>query len=222
MNRTWQIFLTAVLVLMSGVNGSRVFAAIPFLFTDPACDTKLHQTLELFQKDMAEKPFDMEARIAGDPSWSKEGQNLYRYHCAGESVLIGHKVEAKRFVYFQENPFRFTSTDQKITPVNIQLSKTEIRSVKNNLQQYVTQIRMVPYYQQGQNTGFKILSVAPDSIFAKHGLQKYDVVRSLNGKTFDFTVLKTLDQILLSQKGHKIVIDRLGERVELTLSIGED
>lgn len=65
------------------------------------------------------------------------------------------------------------------------IDRSEIDNALSNLDQLLTQIRAVPYSQDGKMSGLKLLSVRGDSIFSKLGLQRGDVLQKINGKDFD-------------------------------------
>ena len=47
------------------------------------------------------------------------------------------------------------------------------------------QLRIVPVVENGKQTGFKILALDPESVFARYDLRTGDVLRSVNGTPLD-------------------------------------
>lgn len=73
-----------------------------------------------------------------------------------------------------------------------------------------SQVRAIPYTENGKNAGFKFFKVSNKSIFHQLGIRRGDVVKTVNGKTLDmqsgmqtFSELKNLKnfEIDLSRKG---------------------
>lgn len=61
------------------------------------------------------------------------------------------------------------------------IDKGEIEQASSNMNQLMTQIRVVPNFTDGQPDGFKVFAIRPGSLFAKIGLQNGDVVKRING-----------------------------------------
>ncbi|MEO5656263.1 MAG: type II secretion system protein GspC [Nitrospiria bacterium] len=61
------------------------------------------------------------------------------------------------------------------------LDKQEVTAALNNLPQLLTKARVIPNFTDGRPDGFKIFSIAPDSLYAKIGLQNGDVLQQING-----------------------------------------
>ncbi len=61
------------------------------------------------------------------------------------------------------------------------LDKQEVSAALENLPQLLTKARVIPNFSEGKPDGFKIFSIAPDSLYAKIGLQNGDVLQQING-----------------------------------------
>ena len=61
------------------------------------------------------------------------------------------------------------------------LDKQEVSAALENLPQLLTKARVIPNFSDGKPDGFKIFSIAPDSLYAKIGLQNGDVLQQING-----------------------------------------
>ncbi len=61
------------------------------------------------------------------------------------------------------------------------LDKHEVSAALENLPQLLTKARVIPNFSDGKPDGFKIFSIAPDSLYAKIGLQNGDVLQQING-----------------------------------------
>ena len=65
------------------------------------------------------------------------------------------------------------------------IDQREIENAIQNLDKLYTQIRAIPNFQGGRVVGMKVLSVRPDSVFAKLGLRRGDVLQRINGIDLD-------------------------------------
>ncbi|MEQ1878878.1 MAG: type II secretion system protein GspC [Bdellovibrionia bacterium] len=106
---------------------------------------------------------------------------------------------------------------------NFQLKRDEVNNLINNLPEVLQQARAVPNIVPGSGgrvDGFRILDIAPGSIFEKLGLQRQDVIKEVNGTMVDsparalelYNELKTSGSINLS-------IDRNGKKEQFNYQI---
>ena len=61
------------------------------------------------------------------------------------------------------------------------VSKKEIDNALANLSDLATKARIVPSFKNGAPNGFKLFSIAPDSLYSKIGVQNGDVIHKING-----------------------------------------
>ncbi len=100
------------------------------------------------------------------------------------------------------------------------VDEREVESALSNLNQLLTQIRIVPNFQDGKPDGFKVFAIKPDSIFAKLGLQNGDVIRSVNGR--DLSTPEKAFQVfqdLRSEKSLSVDVVRRGSPQSLRYQI---
>lgn len=100
------------------------------------------------------------------------------------------------------------------------VDEREVESALSNLNQLLTQIRIVPNFQDGKPDGFKVFAIKPDSIFAKLGLQNGDVIRSVNGR--DLSTPEKAFQVfqdLRSEKSLSVDVVRRGSPQNLRYQI---
>ncbi len=57
----------------------------------------------------------------------------------------------------------------------------ELNNAFENMNQLLTQARMVPYFSAGKADGFRIFAIRPNSLFEKIGLRDGDVLQRING-----------------------------------------
>lgn len=74
-----------------------------------------------------------------------------------------------------------TSGVRQVQPNRWVLDKQEVVAALSNLPQLLTKARVIPNFTDGKPDGFKIFSIAPDSLYAKIGLQNGDVLQQING-----------------------------------------
>ncbi len=101
---------------------------------------------------------------------------------------------------------------KKVSDSDFVIDEAEVESALNNINQLLTQIRVVPNFQNGQADGFKVFAIKPNSIFAKVGLKNGDVIRKVNGN--DITSPEKAFQIfqeLRNEKNLTIEISRRGQ-----------
>jgi general secretion pathway protein C len=87
------------------------------------------------------------------------------------------------------NPTARSATDaaasttgiRQVQPNQWVLDKQEVTAALGNLSQLLTKARVIPNFADGKPDGFKIFSIAPDSLYAKIGLQNGDVLQQING-----------------------------------------
>lgn len=61
------------------------------------------------------------------------------------------------------------------------VDQTELSSAFENMNQLLTQARMVPFFTAGKADGFRIFAIRPNSLFEKIGLRDGDVLQRING-----------------------------------------
>ncbi len=74
-----------------------------------------------------------------------------------------------------------TTGIRQVQPNQWVLDKQEVTAALGNLSQLLTKARVIPNFADGKPDGFKIFSIAPDSLYAKIGLQNGDVLQQING-----------------------------------------
>jgi type II secretion system protein C len=61
------------------------------------------------------------------------------------------------------------------------LDRHEVEHNLDNLNQLMTQARVIPNFSDGKPDGFKVFAIVPDSFYEKIGLQNGDVLERVNG-----------------------------------------
>ena len=65
------------------------------------------------------------------------------------------------------------------------VKRSDVEGVTGNLMQLGMDARIVPAFENGVPTGFKIMNVRPGSLYTKLGLQNGDVLSRVNGVSLD-------------------------------------
>jgi general secretion pathway protein C len=100
------------------------------------------------------------------------------------------------------------------------VDESEVQNALANINQLLTQIRVVPNFQDGRPDGFKVFAIKPESIFAKVGLQNGDVIRKVNNN--DITSPEKAFQLfqeLRNEKDFTVEISRRGQTQSLSYEI---
>jgi len=101
---------------------------------------------------------------------------------------------------------------KKVSDSEFVVDEAEVENALGNINQLLTQIRVVPNFRDGKADGFKVFAIKPDSIFAKVGLKNGDVIRKVNDN--DISSPEKAFQIfqqLRNEKNLSIEISRRGQ-----------
>nr|NIS79721.1 PDZ domain-containing protein [Anaerolineales bacterium] len=80
--------------------------------------------------------------------------------------------------------------------------------------QFMQQVRIRPYFQEGQPGGFLIYRLDPDSVFAEMGLQNGDVITAVNGEPVT-TAQEASDFYDALEEGGEVVLEvKRGEETQ--------
>jgi general secretion pathway protein C len=88
------------------------------------------------------------------------------------------------------------------------IDRSEIEAAVNNVEKLLTQARAYPAYKDGKPNGLKITSLRSDSIFAKLGLRRGDVLKKINGIDVDMSKGFQLLAQLKDEKNVTIELER--------------
>jgi general secretion pathway protein C len=126
------------------------------------------------------------------------------------------------------SPVRYTGAKKKegefavkkVSDSEFVVDETEVENALGNINQLLTQIRVVPNFQDGKPDGFKVFAIKPDSIFAKVGLKNGDVIRKVNDNDIS-SPEKALQifQELRNEKNLSIEISRRGQTQNFSYEI---
>ncbi len=102
----------------------------------------------------------------------------------------------------------------------IEVSKAEIDTAFQNMNEMLTQVRVRPYFSGGKPDGFMVSRIKRGSIFEKMGLKNGDVIRGVNGQSIE-SADKMLELYRSMTSGSEVTVDikRRGKEEELRFSI---
>jgi general secretion pathway protein C len=107
----------------------------------------------------------------------------------------------------------------KIAEGKYVIDQREIDAALANLDQLYTEIRAVPNFKDGKVAGLKLLSVRAESLFAKLGLKRGDILERINGIDLDIKKGLEIFNQLKDQKSLTIDIVRKGAPVTMDYEI---
>ncbi len=77
------------------------------------------------------------------------------------------------------------STVKRVSDNRFIVDQREVTGSLENMNQLLTQARVVPVIDNGKTTGFRIFEIAPSSLYQKIGLVNGDVIQRINGVEID-------------------------------------
>jgi membrane-associated protease RseP (regulator of RpoE activity) len=72
-------------------------------------------------------------------------------------------------------------TLRKTGPNSYEIEAKDFDATMGNLAMIASQARIVPAFEDGKSIGFKLFNIAPNSIYAKMGMQDGDIITKING-----------------------------------------
>lgn len=111
-------------------------------------------------------------------------------------------------------------TIRKIGENKFEIDAKEIQAALDNMDKVTSSARIVPSYENGSPSGFKIFRIKPDSFYNKLGLRNGDVIKKINGFDINSTE-KALQmfQILRTEKSLSIELARRGQNMTMDYTI---
>ncbi len=113
------------------------------------------------------------------------------------------------------------STDESIVREgdSFQIARAEVEAALANMSKLYTDIRGVPFFDNGVAKGFKILSVKRGSLFEKLGIRRGDILKSVNGRTLDIQSGFETFKSLRTETEFALEIERRGESLSYKYEI---
>lgn len=107
-----------------------------------------------------------------------------------EDLLENKRSTPTRTANNQRNTQRVKNEDDGATSIeqegdSFKIPKKIVDAALQNIAKLYTDIRAVPYMENGKQNGFRLLSVKRGTLFDKLGLRRYDILKAVNGKPLD-------------------------------------
>ena len=97
------------------------------------------------------------------------------------------------------------------------VDRREVDHSVENLNTVITQVRAVPYINDGKSIGFRLFNIKPKSIFERMGLQNGDVVQKINGVDLN-SPSKAMGLLEEMQTSDELLLDLLRAGAPRTLT----
>lgn len=108
----------------------------------------------------------------------------------------------------------------KISGDTVEIERGEVSKAMANINDLLMQATAVPYREGGEIVGFRLLGIAPGSLYEKIGAQNGDIIRSVNGETITSpAAAMQMYQQLQTRSTFEIVVTRGGEEKKFNLNI---
>jgi type II secretion system protein C len=109
---------------------------------------------------------------------------------------------------------------RQISETEIVVDRSEVDKAMKNINKLLMEARAVPYREQGQMAGFRLLGIKSDSLFRKLGAKNGDVIQEVNGVQIkDPATAMQLYQQLQTNDKFDIKVKRGGEDKTFTVNI---
>jgi len=100
------------------------------------------------------------------------------------------------------------------------IDEAGVAQLSGNFNQFMSQIRMIPYFEGNKSAGYRIAAIRPGTTFERLGFQGGDVLQQVNGVDLSTPEkLYTVFQNLKDEKKVSVNILRQGQKSTLTYEI---
>lgn len=109
---------------------------------------------------------------------------------------------------------------RQLSETDIVIDRSEVDKAMKNINKLLMEARAVPYRENGQIAGFRLLGIKSDSLFRKLGAKNGDVIQEVNGVQIkDPATAMQLYQQLQTNDKFDIKVKRGGEDKNFTVNI---
>jgi type II secretion system protein C len=103
---------------------------------------------------------------------------------------------------------------------NFAIDEAGVAQLTGNINQFMTQIRLIPYFEGNKSAGYRIAAIRPGTTFEKLGFQGGDVLQQVNGLDLSSPEkMYTIFQNLKDEKQVTVNILRQGQKSTLKYEI---
>jgi general secretion pathway protein C len=108
----------------------------------------------------------------------------------------------------------------RLSDTQFSIDEGGVAQLTGNFNQFMTQVRLVPYFEGNRSAGYRIAAVRPGTTFEKLGFQGGDVLQQVNGLDVSSPdKMYTIFQNLKDEKKVTVSILRQGQKSTLTYEI---
>ncbi len=109
--------------------------------------------------------------------------NLVNHH--KEFFELNPTVVPPGKIYAKNQPTTAEGGIEKTSATQFSVGRTEVDNAMKDMTKILSEARAVPNFKNGVAAGYKLLQIAPGSIYEKLGLKNGDVITGLNGKSIN-------------------------------------
>lgn len=109
---------------------------------------------------------------------------------------------------------------ERLTDNRFSIDEAGVTQLTTNINQYMTQVRLIPFFEGNKSAGYRIAAIRPGTTFEQLGFQGGDVLQQVNGLDVSSPEkLYTIFQNLKDEKKVSVNILRQGQKNTLTYEI---
>jgi general secretion pathway protein C len=109
---------------------------------------------------------------------------------------------------------------ERISPTSFALDEAGVNQLSGNFNQFMTQVRLVPFFEGNRPSGYRIAGIRPGTTFEKLGFLSGDVLQSVNQIDLNSPEkLYTIFQNLKDERKVGVNVLRGGQKTTLTYEI---
>lgn len=100
------------------------------------------------------------------------------------------------------------------------LDEASVTQLTENINQYMTQVRIIPYFEGNRSAGYRVASIRPGSAFEQLGFRTGDVIQRVNDVELSSPEkMYTIFQNLKDEKRVNVNVIRQGQKTTITYEI---
>ena len=109
---------------------------------------------------------------------------------------------------------------ERLADNRFSIDEAGVTQLTTNINQYMTQVRLIPFFEGNKSAGYRIAAIRPGTTFEQLGFQGGDVLQQVNGLDVSSPEkLYTIFQNLKDEKKVSVNILRQGQKNTLTYEI---
>jgi len=109
---------------------------------------------------------------------------------------------------------------ERLADNRFSIDEAGVEQLTGNLNQFMTQVRMVPYFEGNKSAGYRLAAIRPGTTFERLGFQSGDILQQVNGLDLSSPEkIAAIFQNLKDEKKVSVNILRQGQKNTLTYEI---